>query len=117
MPSAGSPMRATAPAAADGHRALLAADPLRPCVPRGGALHPPLLPARWRKPLSGSPTVAPADAPQHLHPPDSQEGPPFPNTAVLHREHPERRSFTVGEIVARASREALHTPLRPGVQV
>src|SRR5690349_7853463 len=39
------------------------------------------------------------------------------STALLHREHPERKSFSVGQIVARASREQLHPQLRPGVQI
>jgi hypothetical protein len=38
-------------------------------------------------------------------------------TALLHREHPERTDFTVDEIVDRAKREALSTPLRKGVYV
>lgn len=38
-------------------------------------------------------------------------------TALLHREMPDRSDFTVQEIVARAAREGLHTPLRPGVYV
>jgi hypothetical protein len=36
-------------------------------------------------------------------------------TALLHREHPERRDFTVREIVDRARREKLADELRPGV--
>ena len=36
-------------------------------------------------------------------------------TALLHREHPHRSDFTVQEIVARARREALALPFRPGV--
>lgn len=38
-------------------------------------------------------------------------------TALLHREQPARRSFSVGEIVARTVQEGLHLPLRPGVQI
>ncbi len=38
-------------------------------------------------------------------------------TALLHREHPERDSFSVTEIVDRVAREGLHEPLRPGVQI
>jgi len=38
-------------------------------------------------------------------------------TALLHREHPDRDSFRVHEIVARADQEGLHQPRRPGVQV
>lgn len=38
-------------------------------------------------------------------------------TALLHRELPNRADFTVQEIVARAGREQLHVPLRPGVYV
>ncbi len=38
-------------------------------------------------------------------------------TALLHREHPERDSFQVGEIVDRAVHEKLREPLRPGVQI
>jgi hypothetical protein len=38
-------------------------------------------------------------------------------TALLHVEHPERDAFTVEEIVARAAREAMAEPLRPGVYV
>jgi hypothetical protein len=37
--------------------------------------------------------------------------------ALLHREHPERDSFTVEEIVDRIAREDLCKPLRPGVYV
>ncbi len=38
-------------------------------------------------------------------------------TALLHREHPEREDFTAKEIEARARREAICAPLRPGVYV
>lgn len=38
-------------------------------------------------------------------------------TALLHKEHPTEEAFTVGQIVDRAYQEALHQPLRPGVQV
>lgn len=37
--------------------------------------------------------------------------------ALLHREHPERRDFTIEEIVARARREGLGGRLRRGVYV
>src|SRR5947208_11143939 len=36
-------------------------------------------------------------------------------TALLHREQPDRESFSVNEIVDRAFRERLAEPLRPGV--
>jgi hypothetical protein len=36
---------------------------------------------------------------------------------LLHREHPERPDFTLGEIVERAKKEGLSKPLRPGVYV
>jgi hypothetical protein len=38
-------------------------------------------------------------------------------TALLHREEPQALDFTVEQIVARARREGLHEPLRPGVYV
>ena len=38
-------------------------------------------------------------------------------TALLHREHPERSDFRIGEIVQRAAQEKLHPFLRPGVRV
>ena len=38
-------------------------------------------------------------------------------TALLHREHPEHSDFAIEEIVARAQREGLAGPLRPGVYV
>jgi hypothetical protein len=38
-------------------------------------------------------------------------------TALLHRENPKRKDFSVSEIVARARRENLSGELRPGVQV
>lgn len=38
-------------------------------------------------------------------------------TALLHYEHPDRKDFSVHEIVDRVAQEALHQPLRPGVQV
>ncbi|HSF14613.1 MAG TPA: hypothetical protein VLK65_03600 [Vicinamibacteria bacterium] len=38
-------------------------------------------------------------------------------TALLHREHPERKDFTITEIVDRARREQITQELRPGVQV
>ncbi len=38
-------------------------------------------------------------------------------TALLHREHPERKDFEIGEIVHRADQENLHGSLRPGVRV
>ena len=41
----------------------------------------------------------------------------FLATALLHREHPERRDFTIGEIVERAREENLYGELRPGVRV
>jgi hypothetical protein len=37
--------------------------------------------------------------------------------ALLHREHPHAKDFSVEEIVERARREHLHEPLRPGVYV
>jgi hypothetical protein len=37
--------------------------------------------------------------------------------ALLHREHPDRNDFTVGEIVQRAREEKLTRALRPGVYV
>jgi len=37
--------------------------------------------------------------------------------ALLHREHPERNSFRVREVVDRAAQEGLCKPLRPGVQI
>jgi len=37
--------------------------------------------------------------------------------ALLHREHPEAADFSIEEIVERAKREGLHTPLRRGVYV
>jgi len=41
----------------------------------------------------------------------------FIATALLHQEHPERRDFTIQEIVNRASRENLSGELRQGVSV
>ena len=38
-------------------------------------------------------------------------------TALLHREQPDRRDFTTGEIIERARREAVTGELRPGVRV
>src|SRR3974390_2636133 len=38
-------------------------------------------------------------------------------TALLHREHPRRTSFSVEEIVNRAAQEGLVRPQRPGVYV
>ena len=38
-------------------------------------------------------------------------------TALLHREHPRRTAFAVEEIVARAQKEGMVQPLRPGVYV
>jgi hypothetical protein len=38
-------------------------------------------------------------------------------TALLHREHPKQRDFTVEEIMERATKEAGKRPLRPGVYV
>jgi len=38
-------------------------------------------------------------------------------TALLHREHPGAKDFSVEDIVARARQEGLHEPLRPGVYV
>ena len=38
-------------------------------------------------------------------------------TALLHREHPDRKDFTITEIVERARREQITEELRPGVQV
>jgi hypothetical protein len=37
--------------------------------------------------------------------------------ALLHREHPAARDFSVDEIVQRAEREGMHKPLRRGVYV
>jgi hypothetical protein len=37
--------------------------------------------------------------------------------ALLHRERPEAKDFSIEEIVDRARREGLHEPLRPGVYV
>ena len=39
------------------------------------------------------------------------------STALLHREHSKRAAFRVEEIVARAQKEGLVRPLRPGVYV
>lgn len=41
----------------------------------------------------------------------------FIATALLHRENPARRDFTVREIVDRARRENIYGELRPGVQI
>ena len=41
----------------------------------------------------------------------------FIATALLHREHPERADFTIGEIVDRVEKENLFGELRPGVRV
>ena len=41
----------------------------------------------------------------------------FIATALLHKEHPERKDFTIQEIVNRAARESLAGELRPGVSV
>ena len=38
-------------------------------------------------------------------------------TALLHRENPKRQDFTVQEIVERATAEAIHKEIRPGVYV
>lgn len=38
-------------------------------------------------------------------------------TALLHREHPERKDFTIAEIMERARQEGLTEELRPSVQV
>lgn len=38
-------------------------------------------------------------------------------TALLHREQPEARDFSIEEIVERARKEGLQEPLRPGVYV
>ncbi len=38
-------------------------------------------------------------------------------TALLHREHPERKDFSITEIVERARQEGLTEELRPSVQV
>ncbi len=38
-------------------------------------------------------------------------------TALLHREQPDRKDFTIQEIVARADREGIYGELRPGVNV
>lgn len=38
-------------------------------------------------------------------------------TALLHREHPERKDFAIEEIMERATAEAGHRTLRPGVYV
>jgi hypothetical protein len=37
--------------------------------------------------------------------------------AMLHREHPEREDFTIGEIVDRSEKEKLTPRIRPGVRV
>ncbi len=37
--------------------------------------------------------------------------------ALLHRERPEAKDFSIEEIVERAQREGLHKPIRPGVYV
>ena len=37
--------------------------------------------------------------------------------ALLHREHPEQPDFSIEEIMQRATKEAGHRPLRPGVYV
>jgi hypothetical protein len=41
----------------------------------------------------------------------------FIATALLHREHPERKDFLIQEIVSRAEQENLHGDLRPSVNV
>jgi hypothetical protein len=41
----------------------------------------------------------------------------FLATALLHREQPERKDFTIQEIIGRVERESLTAVLRPGVQV
>jgi hypothetical protein len=41
----------------------------------------------------------------------------FIATALLHREHPERKDFLIQEIVDRAARESVAGDLRPGVNV
>lgn len=41
----------------------------------------------------------------------------FLATALLQREHPERKDFTISEIVQRAHKENLYGELRPGVRV
>jgi hypothetical protein len=41
----------------------------------------------------------------------------FIATALLHREHPGQKDFTVREIVERARRENLYGEMRPGVQI
>jgi len=38
-------------------------------------------------------------------------------TALLHREQPDEADFAIEEIVARAAKEALSSPIRPGVYV
>jgi hypothetical protein len=38
-------------------------------------------------------------------------------TALLHREHPRREDFSIGEIVSRAAAENIAGELRPGVQI
>ncbi len=38
-------------------------------------------------------------------------------TALLHRENPKRKDFTIAEIMDRVQKERIHTPLRPGVRV
>jgi len=38
-------------------------------------------------------------------------------TALLHREHPQSKDFSIEEIVERARKEGLYKPLRPGVYV
>ena len=38
-------------------------------------------------------------------------------TALLHREHPKAKDFSIEEIVERVSKEGLMEPLRPGVYV
>lgn len=39
------------------------------------------------------------------------------STALLHQEHPEKTDFSVEEIVARAGKQAMAGPIRPGVYV
>ena len=41
----------------------------------------------------------------------------FVATALLHREHPDKEDFSIGEIVERVERENLYGELRPGVPV
>lgn len=59
------------------------------------------------------PTIADPDGPRLLSVADEV----WVATALLHREHPDRESFSAREIEARARREAITPRLRPGVYV